>query len=92
MNYEIELGSDALKYLSKMEKPLRIRILDQLHILSKNPRHSELNIKKLQGYINLYRLRVGSYRILYSFILYKYFHVKSPFHFSRVMFRNKEAV
>lgn len=47
MNYEIELGPDALKYLSKMEKPLRIRILDQLHILSKNPRHPELNIKKI---------------------------------------------
>ncbi len=81
MNYEIELGSDAQKYLSKMEKPFRIRILDQLHILSENPRHPELNIKKLQGYINCD-----------CFILYKYFHVKSPFHFSRAIFRYSNKI
>jgi mRNA interferase RelE/StbE len=66
MNYEIDLSSDSRKYLSKLDKPTRNRILDRLNILSENPRNPELDIKKLQGYISLYRLRVGSYRILYT--------------------------
>ncbi|MDF2960466.1 MAG: hypothetical protein K0S39_2201 [Paenibacillus sp.] len=66
MNFEIELSSDSRKYLSKLDKPTRNRILDHLNILSDNPRNPELDIKKLQGYISLYRLRVGTYRILYT--------------------------
>lgn len=47
MNYEINLSSDSRKYLSKLDKPTRNRILDHLNILSENPRNSELDIKKL---------------------------------------------
>jgi mRNA interferase RelE/StbE len=66
MNYEIELSSDSEKYLYKLDKPTRTRIIDNLNILSQNPRDPELDIKKMQGRINLYRLRVGSYRVLYK--------------------------
>jgi mRNA interferase RelE/StbE len=66
MSYEIDLSSDSRKYLTKLDKPTRNRILDHLNILSENPRNPELDIKKLQGYLNLFRLRVGSYRILYT--------------------------
>ncbi|NHN35653.1 type II toxin-antitoxin system RelE family toxin [Paenibacillus agricola] len=66
MNYEIDLSSDSRKYLSKLDRPTRNRILDHLKILSENPRNPELDIKKLQGYLSLFRLRVGSYRILYT--------------------------
>ncbi|GJM75748.1 hypothetical protein HMSSN036_79640 [Paenibacillus macerans] len=66
MNYEIELSTESAKYLRKLDKPTRIRILNHLNILAENPRHHELDIKKLQGKTNLYRLRVGTYRILYS--------------------------
>lgn len=66
MNYEIELSTEATKYLRKLDKPTRIRILNHLNLLAENPRHAELDIKKLQGKKNLYRLRVGTCRILYS--------------------------
>ncbi|GAA0134938.1 type II toxin-antitoxin system RelE/ParE family toxin [Paenibacillus sp. YSY-4.3] len=66
MNYEIELSTESAKYLRKLDKPSRLRILNHLDILRINPRHTELDIKKLQGKTNLYRLRVGTYRILYS--------------------------
>lgn len=66
MNYEIELSNEATKYLRKLDKPIRIRILNYLTLLADNPRHAELDIKKLQGRKNLYRLRVGTCRILYT--------------------------
>jgi mRNA interferase RelE/StbE len=66
MNYEIDLSSDARKSLSKLDKPTRNRLLDHFKILSENPRNPELVIKKLQGYLSLYRLRVGAYSVLYT--------------------------
>lgn len=66
MNYEIELSTEATKYLRKLDKPTRIRLLNHLNLLAENPRHAELDIKKLQGRKNLYRLRVGTCRILYT--------------------------
>jgi len=66
MNYEINLSSDSRKYLSKLDKPTRNRIMDHLNILSENPRNSEMDIKKLHGRLGLYRLRIGSYRVLYT--------------------------
>ncbi|GIP53258.1 type II toxin-antitoxin system RelE family toxin [Paenibacillus vini] len=66
MNYKIELSTDSEKYLRKLDKPTKIRILNHLTILTENPRHPELDIKKMQGRPNLYRLRVGTYRILYT--------------------------
>lgn len=66
MNYEIELSRASKKYLNKLDKQTRNRIVDQLLLLSDNPRHPELNIKKFRGNENLYRLRIGDYRVLYS--------------------------
>lgn len=66
MNYEIELSTEATKYLRKLDKTTRIRLLNHLNLLAENPRHAELDIKKLQGRKNLYRLRVGTCRILYT--------------------------
>lgn len=65
-NYVIEFSTDSEKYLRKLDKPTRIRILDHLNILAENPRDNELDIKKLKGKTNLYRMRVETYRILYS--------------------------
>ncbi|WP_082691308.1 type II toxin-antitoxin system RelE family toxin [Paenibacillus rubinfantis] len=62
----MELSTDSEKYLRKLDKPTRVRILNHLKILTENPRHPELDIKKMQGRSNLYRLRIGSYRILYT--------------------------
>ena len=66
MNYKIELSTDSEKYLRILDKSTRVRILNHLKILTENPRHPELDIKKMQGRPNLYRLRVGNYRILYT--------------------------
>jgi mRNA interferase RelE/StbE len=66
MNYKIELSSRSLKYLNKLDPKTKNRISNYLELLSENPRNPELDIKRLQGETSLYRLRVGSYRILYT--------------------------
>lgn len=66
MNYSIEFDKNAFKYLQKLDKSTRTRIVHSLQILSENPFNSELDIKRMQGAIDEFRLRVGSYRIVYS--------------------------
>lgn len=66
MNYEVKFYKEALKSLQKLDKTTRNRILDHITILSDNPKNSELDIKKMQGVQNQYRLRIGSYRVVYS--------------------------
>lgn len=66
MNYEIKFHKDALKYIQKLDKQSRNRILDHIHILAEDPKHPELDIKIMQGVSNQYRLRIGSYRVVYS--------------------------
>lgn len=66
MNYAIKFHKDAIKNIQRLDKPTRNQILDYINILAQNPKHPELDIKKMQGVTNQYRLRVGSYRIIYS--------------------------
>lgn len=66
--YNIELSRKANKYLQTLNKKTRTRVFNHLKLLSDNPRHPELDIKKFQGMNNIYRLRIGDFRILYSII------------------------
>uniref|UniRef100_UPI003D2BFBE4 type II toxin-antitoxin system RelE family toxin n=1 Tax=Paenibacillus oryzisoli TaxID=1850517 RepID=UPI003D2BFBE4 len=47
-------------------KQTRNRILNHIQILAQDPKHPELYIKKMQGTNNQFRLRIGSYRVVYS--------------------------
>jgi mRNA interferase RelE/StbE len=66
MTYSIEIDKDAYKYLQKLDRPSRIRITNHLQLLKDDPYHPELDISKMKGQSNDYRLRVGSFRIIYS--------------------------
>lgn len=66
MSYSIKIDRIALKYLKKLDKPTRTRIYNHLKILSQDPYHSELDIKRMQGTTDEYRLRIGTYRVIYS--------------------------
>lgn len=66
MNYKIELSKRSYKYLEKLDKKSKQRISNYLLLLTENPRNPELDIKKIQGESSMYRLRVGSIRILYT--------------------------
>ena len=57
--YKIEFEKSAFKFIEKQDKEQRIRLYKAIFKLPNGT-----DIKKLQGH-NLYRLRVGAYRILY---------------------------
>lgn len=58
--YKIEFEKAAQKFLNKQDKAQRLRLYKAIYKLPNGT-----DIKKMKGY-NLYRLRVGDYRILYS--------------------------
>ena len=53
----------AEKQIRKLPKTVQIAIGLNLRELTRGQAYSE---KKLQGYENMYRLRVGSYRVVYE--------------------------
>ena len=62
--YEIEITRTAEKRLKTIPRQERGRIVDAMLALSRDPRPR--GSRKLQGYADVFRIRVGSYRILYS--------------------------
>ena len=66
MSYEIKFYKEAYKNLQKQDNKTRNRILDHLNLISENPRDPELDIKKMQGVDNQFRLRIGPFRVVYS--------------------------
>jgi mRNA interferase RelE/StbE len=64
MEYEVVLAPAAEKALDAIPRKPRARILDALEELRGNPRPR--GCVKLQGVADLWRIRVGQYRIVYT--------------------------
>ncbi len=63
---KIELGTKALKFLSKLEKSSRERVFKRIKELGNDPFSSDF--KKLKGERDVYRIRIGDFRVLYRII------------------------
>jgi mRNA interferase RelE/StbE len=64
MAYEIQINREAAKYLKKLDQATRNRIKLALEGLKQNPPLGDIvPFKEMPGY---YRLRVGSYRALFT--------------------------
>ena len=63
-DYEIEITRTAEKRLKKLPRQDQKRVVDAMLALSSEP--WPRGARKLQGYKDVFRIRVGSYRILYS--------------------------
>jgi mRNA interferase RelE/StbE len=67
MSYRLLLHKSVTKFLEKCRPKQREEIRKKLELLKHNPYdHEALDIKTLQGYEDLYRLRVGQYRLIYT--------------------------
>ena len=62
----IEFGTKALKFLSKLEKGNKERVFKKITELENNPFPSD--VKKLKGEKDVYRIRIGDFRVLYRII------------------------
>ena len=63
-SYSIEVSATAEKQLRKLSQANRIRILRAVQGLAREPRPP--GCRKLQGYHDVFRIRAGKFRILYS--------------------------
>jgi mRNA interferase RelE/StbE len=62
--YRIEFTPRAVRDLKSFDRQIRARIANRIDALAENPRPQ--GVKKIEGEEELYRLRVGDYRILYQ--------------------------
>jgi len=83
--YDINITRKTLKQLNDLNESTRNRILEALIILQDYGFSKRLDIKKLKGYKNHYRIRVGEYRILFelekpnTIIVYAILHRKKTY-------------
>ena len=61
---QVFVEKQAAKYLERLNEPMKGRILDALEKLAAEP--PEGDIRKLQGEVTAYRLRIGGYRVLFK--------------------------
>ncbi|MEQ1628339.1 MAG: type II toxin-antitoxin system RelE/ParE family toxin [Nitrospira sp.] len=64
MTYSILLAPPAERQLKALTEPVQKRIVKRLRMLKENPRPQ--GVKKLAGEEDLYRIREGDYRIIYT--------------------------
>ncbi|HEY3875929.1 MAG TPA: type II toxin-antitoxin system RelE/ParE family toxin [Candidatus Kapabacteria bacterium] len=64
MAYRIELRASAVKELLSLPEKLAGKVQTAIDALAENPR--PFGYKKLEGFKNLFRIRVSDIRIIYS--------------------------
>lgn len=64
MAYRVEFTSAAARQVRKLDVGVRRRVLVALAALETDPRPS--GVRKLSGFTDAWRVRVGDYRILYE--------------------------
>lgn len=64
MTYTVEFSKGAMKQFTKLSDELQKRIQKKIDELADNPRPN--GVAKLKNGDNRYRIRVGTYRVLYN--------------------------
>ncbi len=65
MNYDIQITDSLLRHISSIPEKIRKKLSRESNRLRSNPGTSVSPIKKLNGWKNLYRLRLNEYRAVY---------------------------
>ena len=64
--FEVYVSKKALKGLKELSQEYRAKVLELLEEFKKNPLPDNYDVKKLKGFENAYRIRVGKYRVVYK--------------------------
>ncbi|MEK6211546.1 MAG: type II toxin-antitoxin system RelE/ParE family toxin [Pseudomonadota bacterium] len=62
-DYSVVFARSASKELRSLDSPVALRILKRIEALSQNPRPA--GVAKLEGATDLWRVRVGEWRVVY---------------------------
>jgi mRNA interferase RelE/StbE len=62
--YRIEVSATAEKQLKKIRREDKVRILRSISLLATEPRPD--GCRKMSGYDDIYRIRVGKHRVIYE--------------------------
>jgi mRNA-degrading endonuclease RelE of RelBE toxin-antitoxin system len=68
MNFEINIKNKSLKFISSLQKKDRERLKEAILVLKDDPVLKSLDITKLKGEKNKYRIRKREFRIVYEVI------------------------
>ncbi|MCD4846067.1 MAG: type II toxin-antitoxin system RelE/ParE family toxin [Methanosarcinales archaeon] len=63
---KIKFGTKALKFLSKLDRDGKERVFKKIKELGNDPFPSD--VKKIKGERDVYRIRIGAFRVLYKTI------------------------
>ena len=64
MKYAFRWRERAVRQLRAIPQPAALTILRALAPLGEDPRRPDVNVRKLSGYDDRYRLRVGDFRVI----------------------------
>lgn len=64
--YSVQFVRSAQKEYERLPAKLRVKVTEALSLLSQHPYSELLNVKKLKGANQLYRIHVGDYRVVYE--------------------------
>ena len=64
--YQVKFTKSARKEFQRLPKRIQARVVEALSFLAGNPYSELLQIKKLRGVDELYRIRIGDYRLAYT--------------------------
>lgn len=65
-HYKVELTKSAQKEYEHLPSKIQRKVVEALGLLSHSPFTELLHLKKIKGAENLYRIRLGNYRIVYE--------------------------
>ncbi|MBI3018757.1 MAG: type II toxin-antitoxin system RelE/ParE family toxin [Deltaproteobacteria bacterium] len=66
MKYQVHFFSSAVKEFQKLPKDVQEKVLHVMDMLRIDPYSEVLKIRKLKGGEDLFRIRIGNYRLIYK--------------------------